>query len=101
MSDHKYDDYNYALIYKTDFAERKIRGFTGGLYSTDDNWVMGSKGDKETFDWVNFDINLLPDYMKKLGITKACLSYQQVMDIKNCIASEKGASDGYTCLENV
>jgi hypothetical protein len=99
---HPYDKFIYCLTYKTQFAERLTKGFTGGNYSTDGNWVIGDKGSTTDMNmWCTYDDSLVPQWMKDLGVTECCLTHELAQSIVNTLASAEGASDGWYFNEDI
>ena len=77
MKNMSYKDHKYHLFYKTQFAERLTKGFSGGKVSDDGDWLIGGKGDAEMCEWVDFDADLLPQWLKDLGVDNCCLSFEE------------------------
>jgi len=95
----KFNDFNYCLCPMSQKALRDSKGFSGGNISTDGKWIIGDKKTKEMFGWVNFDPEIIPQYMKDLGIKHCCLSHELAHKLVRVMASKKGASDGWYFFE--
>lgn len=88
-------EFTYGLVYKSQFDEARERGYQKGTVSTDGNWTLICKADQDMFTWIEFDDELLAEYMKVLGINKCCLNWQLARALVETKATIKGASNGY------
>tara|TARA_R100001244_G_C5133792_1_gene126406 strand:+ start:285 stop:545 length:261 start_codon:yes stop_codon:yes gene_type:complete len=73
----------YCLIYKDQFAEMATKGFKGGNYSTDGNWVLGDKADQDMNMWCEYREDKMPQFMKDLGINSCCLTHEKAIELVN------------------
>ena len=94
-----YSDSKFYIVGKAQFAERLEKGFNGGKYSTDGEWVIGTKGDQDDCDWIDFDIDLIPQYMKDLGVIGYCITNELAAAVVAFKSSGYGESDGYCYYE--
>ena len=91
------DDKEYYLIHIPSNTLSKIReaGFDGDTISTDGEWFVGDKFEKEDCSvWINNPE--LTDYMKAIGISGCCLTNEKAAELVLILASVKGASDGFS-----
>lgn len=74
---HKYEEWVYCLCFKKQFAEMLTKGFDGGTYSDDGNWVINDKGSRTNMNtWCVYDESLVPQWMLDMGVTGCCLTYE-------------------------
>jgi len=97
---HDYDS-NYGLVYKDEFDLAESKGYELRSPSTDDNWRMLCNHDKDTFDWITFREDKLPNYMVKLGVKKCCIDHKLAFKIASVLTLTKGGSDGYGHTDEV
>ncbi len=70
-------------------------GLDEGNRSPNGDWAMGDKADESMFDWIDFDINLVPQWMQDLGVDHCCLSYEIALAVVTTIASTPECLDGW------
>tara|TARA_R100001244_G_scaffold79451_3_gene62489 strand:+ start:304 stop:567 length:264 start_codon:yes stop_codon:yes gene_type:complete len=76
-----YDNYMYCICQKAKFAERASRGYPKGYVSKDGEWMIGHKGDQDMHDWIDLDVDELPQWLQDFGMTNCCLSHEIVEGI--------------------
>jgi len=93
-----YNNFLYHLIPSSQEAESASNGFSGCNKSSDGNWLLCDKGDRDMCMWVDFDVDLLPQYLKDLNLTSCCIDHATALDIVRTTASTDGASDGWSFI---
>ena len=78
----KYNDFTYCLVHESQFDERDGLGYPDSGTSDDGKWKIGDKNDQDTHDWIDFDISIVPQYMKDLGLTECCFDHGLANKIK-------------------
>ena len=66
----------YCITHKDQFAERLTKGFKGGNYSDDGDWVIGDKGNQDMHMWCDYRPDDYPKYIADLLDGSCCIDQE-------------------------